>query len=833
MEFECQRIAALLEVVDGPRDKAFILAAFPEVPEAEIDGALVALALDGKITIGPSGINIAKEGKEAEAVVSSVSAEATSRFRNPTVEKVAKFIAHENGRTAARGPVSLPESKPSKVVDLDALWTTPIEWLNLREPIIRNLNRSNIHTLNELVERSESDLMSLRGMGAKKVKEILDALAEVGLSLGRDPRHPMSDATIDVLSQHIDALNPDPVSIEEWLSTMKENRKQVMELRLSGLKFRQIGDVVGTSRQRIQQIETSCLKKRPPLKEDSFRDFFDAYDLSEEEFCTITGEPKATYYYLKITSDAKREDKQPLEAMLDDPNVPEEYKQALRESDVDAGAIYIDGQRIQKNKHDIAAYILKEKFGGERTSLNDLYDAYMAFLEERGLTGEKRLDPTSRRAFKALLERNPEMILTPSEDPDEGGTLRAFDTSVDFSPLEDAIGALAGQNVECSAAWLFANDEVASAARALDLRSGNELHVAMNRYCGDIPGVTLGRLPMVVLGNGNRDEQVLKLIEEMSPASALQLGDAYEQRYGVASATFRGSFLRDFESYLHDGKYEYEPVLLSQEEREFVHRELERNGGYMPLSVLKDQFKLRYPGTPANYLNNESIAQADCRVSGRLVISGDLDMAAIFQGIIENNDYINEGTQGVGPDVLGNQEFLAELNKALRRFSVVEYEKGNYLSTRVLAEMPHPVYADDMRGFLDSAIEFMKLGVPYSIKSLKAAGLSHPLFELEDYLPVKDFFYESILGQGYVGGALKRTPFDNVTFFCRKDGWFSITDVLEYAIDQKGLMTLDELRGYLADEYGLVTERAKLLLTVKRAELAWDSETDMVSRKAE
>lgn len=786
MEFESQKIVAVLKAVDGPRDKAFILEAFPEVCEAEIDGALVALALSGGIEIGVDGIRVAKSEDASDEI------------------------------SDAR------QTSPAIPPDKGDLWILPIESLKLRDPIVRNLNRSHIHSIQELIDRSEEDLMGLRGMGATKVGEVIDALAAVGLSL--NAKH-SEEPEVN--------LDLEPVSIQEWLSGLKDKHREIMEMRLDGKRLQQVGDFFEISRERVRQIESKALKRKPPLQADDFRHIFDGYDLSEDEFMAITGQPKDVYYYLKITSSAKREDKKPMDALLEDDQIPESYKRALRDSNVDLSAIYVDNQRIRRNKHDIAAYILKEEFDGGPLALSQLYDAYMAFIEEHALMDDKRLDPTSPRAFNALLERTSEMIITPSEETGEGGVTRSFDTSADFSLLEDALQKFSDFNVECSAAWLLEQEDIAQVAESLDIRSANELHVAINRYCGNIPGVSLGRMPIVYLGDGDRDEQVFALIKEMSPASSVELGDEYERRYGVDPATFRGTFLKDFSSYLHDGKYVYEPANLTDEQRDFIRAEIDRNGGYMPFNTLKEQFSLRFPDTSQNFLNTESLALAGCRISGKLVIEEGLDIASVFEGLIANNEYINAATPGAGEEVLGNQEFLSELNKELRRFNVVEYDKGNYLSTRILSELPRPVYPDDMRDFMESAIAFMQPGVPYTLLSLREAGFDHPLFELSNDLPVKDSFYESILSQGYVGGTVKRTPFENVVFFCRKDGWLSIADVLEFMFLEEGSMTLSDLQRRLKERFGLDVERSKLILSINRSDLSWDRDTGIVGGKTD
>ena len=45
------------------------------------------------------------------------------------------------------------------------------------------LKRANIHTLQDLVNKSENDMMKIRNLGKKSLKEVLDKVKELGLTL--------------------------------------------------------------------------------------------------------------------------------------------------------------------------------------------------------------------------------------------------------------------------------------------------------------------------------------------------------------------------------------------------------------------------------------------------------------------------------------------------------------------------------------------------------------------------------------------------------------------------------------------------------------------------
>ena len=63
----------------------------------------------------------------------------------------------------------------------------PVEDLQLTIRSYNCLKREGIHTVGELVARSEADLLDIRNFGAKSITEVKEKLAELGLSLKDSP----------------------------------------------------------------------------------------------------------------------------------------------------------------------------------------------------------------------------------------------------------------------------------------------------------------------------------------------------------------------------------------------------------------------------------------------------------------------------------------------------------------------------------------------------------------------------------------------------------------------------------------------------------------------
>ena len=63
---------------------------------------------------------------------------------------------------------------------------TSIEDLDFSVRAYNCLKRAGVHTLHDLVNKSENDMMKIRNLGKKSLKEVLDKIKELGLDLRDD-----------------------------------------------------------------------------------------------------------------------------------------------------------------------------------------------------------------------------------------------------------------------------------------------------------------------------------------------------------------------------------------------------------------------------------------------------------------------------------------------------------------------------------------------------------------------------------------------------------------------------------------------------------------------
>jgi DNA-directed RNA polymerase subunit alpha len=73
-----------------------------------------------------------------------------------------------------------------ELAGLDALLAKQIDELDLSVRSANSLKNANIHTLRDLVRRSEKDMLETKNFGRKSLEEVQEVLDKLGLSLGMD-----------------------------------------------------------------------------------------------------------------------------------------------------------------------------------------------------------------------------------------------------------------------------------------------------------------------------------------------------------------------------------------------------------------------------------------------------------------------------------------------------------------------------------------------------------------------------------------------------------------------------------------------------------------------
>ena len=462
---------------------------------------------------------------------------------------------------------------------------------------------------------------------------------------------------------------------------------------------------------------------------------------------------------------------------------------------------------------------------------DELHDEYCAFLDANGLERSGRLDPTSPRAFIALVERLATVMFAKVPADEEGNRrgIRYYDSeSKDFTGLVRIINELAeSRDVEVSAESLMDEAALSPILEALDIRNGYELHHVLGMWCSGLRGVGLGRSPMLTLGDGDRRRQVLGVIAEIGPADASAIAEEYNKKYGVRPPTFKANFLNGLEQYNHNGLYSYEATPLDEARLATLRAILAPVQGWCSASKVRKAFLSRYPSWSGEIITTENMAKIGFDISEGLLVRHGFDLRAAFVHMVYDPSRFELGKGELEPDVCSNSIFVSELNKAIRQFEIIEVRRGEFLSCREFASDENIMSPKEFSSFVDRTIARMVPGRPYSVKSLRTLGLMEELDAVRDAHGFDDFFEESVLSTGYVGGSLKRTSAAFTALFARATGHFTVCDVVDWYVLRRGSLSVAQLAGLLEADHGVKAQLSNLRFAIQRSSMVFDAERDM------
>jgi DNA-directed RNA polymerase subunit alpha len=110
--------------------------------------------------------------------------------------------------------IELPQG-PKELYAAEQLGT-PIEQLDLTVRSYNCLKREGVHTVGELLSRSEADLMDIRNFGAKSIDEVKAKLQSLGLSLKDSPEGWNRPVVEDTWDDEVDAEDESFVEDESY-----------------------------------------------------------------------------------------------------------------------------------------------------------------------------------------------------------------------------------------------------------------------------------------------------------------------------------------------------------------------------------------------------------------------------------------------------------------------------------------------------------------------------------------------------------------------------------------------------------------------------------------
>ena len=449
--------------------------------------------------------------------------------------------------------------------------------------------------------------------------------------------------------------------LKNSIEKMSERTKKIIELRLSGMTLRDIGNKFGLTRERIRQIIEREYKRLPFVSEDKFQLYYEEYDFSEEEFCKIFLEPKQTYYYLFDKYDKGSKDFYEIE---NDYLLPREMVIRIKELKKE---IYINNEFIVGNRDGILRYILKRV--GSNIRVDNLFSAFNdALINEFNKYNILRFD--SIHNLEALLERKTWSISGANK------TFRYYEPKlVEKTDLEQVKEILLSNQGFYSTLYFFENNK--ELMEQIDIRNEQELHNFLRNYIHD-SSIEYLRMPNVLINCQNKEEFILSMIYKYSPISLIDFCKLLRDSYGHREDTIASYLSLNFGKYITNGMISVDVRDLSYEESEKIMKNMDK--AIYPIVEVEKLLEELDIKDGNKFLNNLNLNKLGYKIVGSFVVKKSFDKMedalykSIERGELEKN-YVKT-----------NSSSYACIWKLLKRKKVIELN-NQYVPFEILYKL--------------------------------------------------------------------------------------------------------------------------------------------------
>ena len=592
-------------------------------------------------------------------------------------------------------------------------------------------------------------------------------------------------------------------SFKEYIHSIKNERERIFLLKKAeGATLEKIGEEFNVTRERVRQVVSKAISRRPTLREDKFIWLMEKYLLNKEQVVHLFNLDAYSYeYYCMLGRKLGTLDY--LGIMNED--VPIFIKRNV-ETYRYRNYLDVDGEKIEKKRESILQYILRTKCRDE-VSEAQVKEYYDQFLIDYELTDNDKLN-YPERYFETKLANKKDVLWK------HGKKLRYYVISDDdFYELLKDINFDELNDIEISTRYFIQN--YPDIMELYDIKDEYELHNLMKKHM-DSPDIDFNRMPHIGIGKYDRDMQVLDLLIESAPIHYEELGQLYEKRYGVEAKTAMSVHFGCISDYLLDGLYVIDYDELTKQEYDVLSSILTED--VYELSYIKEKYKEYFPNGDLSKLNNYNFKKLGYKISVNLIYNVAKYNHAdnYFRTKVLNSSIIDLNSREW---MMQNQVLYTLVAKMQYSFDIVEFAKFKYIRIEKLEEQG--IGKQDLIDFCISACEFMN-GRYFTVHSLLKNGFTHKLFDLG----FDDYFYTSLLNH-YSELCHIRIGSRTSTLFC-ENNTANIRDFIQTVIYQKGSIDIFDLLDYLDSEYGIVTDRYKLVSWIRESELYYSETMEKV-----
>lgn len=581
-------------------------------------------------------------------------------------------------------------------------------------------------------------------------------------------------------------------TFEEWISTLSDNNRNILLERCSGKTLEEVGSRVGVTRERIRQIVVKILKKRPILLEDGFADIYTKYAFTNSEYQKLFD---VNPYIIGFLNLAYSKGKNGLDAFLADQTIPGICKSRVAAAFNDRFLVTESNEIIELNREKMLKWFLKKYFSDKDATLAELESAYIEWLKSYGLDNNTKLLYASGHSFEANVGQNDFCLLK------LGKRVRYYDVgSVDVSELLNKVNITQYQGFEISTYKIFA--DFPEVMQQYDIRDEYELHNIFRKNTKVINefGISIGRMPMIVVGNGKREKQVKNLLFQLAPISCNDLALEYEIRYGVKKETVLANFFQNIMIYYDGNRFDIDQPRLSLSDFNTMKSLLTEDFYFW--SDLARLFSNVNGEDKIELLNSVNIQELGFRMYSQYVIRNTFITADAYFGYLLKRAPLFSLDDFV-PGMRSVQAFRNALNDLRDSLDVIEISKDKFVSYSYFNSSIANCDKDTLKIIGQRLVE-LKEGELYSISADMVSDQINPIIDrintiyfYNSLIRVQEGFKSAIIGDACVVSNGNKEP--------------NTRDVFMKILKDNGSMSFDDLIEFSIEEYRIQVNRQKII----------------------
>lgn len=584
----------------------------------------------------------------------------------------------------------------------------------------------------------------------------------------------------------------------EWIDTLEGNSQFVLESRCQGLTLEEIGNQMGLTRERVRQLISHTLKKRPELYEDDYKIFIEKYNFEKEEFRQLFDLTLFQVNYLLFNYKRGLSD---VQDFLNDNMVPSLFKDRVS-SAFKGKVIVLDGECVPLKRDELLRILLKTFYSDSECFVEEFEQFYQAFLLENSVADRENLTFPSSRAFEARITDYPYTLMK------AGHKIRFYDTeAVDIDCLLDSVNILRYQDMEISTLKLMR--DWPDVMEQYDIRDEYELHNLIRKRINNIKkySISVTRMPFITIGEGDRVKQVEDLLLQMAPISNIDLAKEYEKMYGVRSETVLANFFKPIDIYYHNGLFDIEQQDLCDNDFNTM-KEVLTEDVYIWDEIVKIYRAVSInPQTEA--INAMTLKKLGFRVYSQYVISSNYPSAdAYFTSILlrDNCVDLNEFKQGIR----SIPAFYAALSDLRNSLELIEVERDVFYRYDYFAEKFSIESKDQLEDIGRSVLSKLDDTEYFSVDAL-ANGImlediplvNHNAYILNSLIRAQEDYKTSRIANIYLGA--------------KKDNELSQLGLIIHIVNKSGDISIRNLISILNMQYDMILDKPRVLYVIQES----------------